>query len=134
APDSLRLAQGLLVELGELRMLRGRAMVAKRLQREPDEGRDDDEREERAAEEAIHVVPAEGTSGMTLERGGRTPGRRAFEHQGFVEDADVREVPVALGEVEPVADDEPVRDLEARVADGHVDLAPLRLRQECADL
>jgi hypothetical protein len=29
----------------------------------------------------------------------------AFEHQRFVEYADVREVPVALCEVEPVADD-----------------------------
>src|ERR1700756_1598211 len=51
-----------------------------------------------------------------------------------VEDAHVRQVPVALGEVEPVPDDEAVRDLEADVAHGYVDLASLGLRQQRADL
>ena len=41
------------------------------------------------------------------------------------EGGDVREVPEALGVVEPVADGEAVRDLEADVADGRVDL-PVR--------
>ena len=51
-----------------------------------------------------------------------------------VQDPDVGQVAVPLGEVEPVADHEAIRDLEADVADGHVDLAPLRLGQERADL
>src|SRR3990170_1688865 len=48
--------------------------------------------------------------------------------------ADVREVPVLLGEVQPVADDEVRRDLEAAVA--HVDLDPLDagLPEQGADL
>src|SRR5262245_28123291 len=52
----------------------------------------------------------------------------------FLQDADVRKVPVALREVEPVTDDEPIWDLEADVTDGNVDLPPRRLRQERADL
>ena len=46
----------------------------------------------------------------------------------------VRQVPVPLAEIEAVADHEAVRDLEAHVAHGHVDLAPLRLRQKRAHL
>src|SRR5256714_2016108 len=51
-----------------------------------------------------------------------------------VEHAHVGQVSVPLGEVEAVADHEAIRDLEADVAHGNVDLAPLRLRQERADL
>ena len=36
--------------------------------------------------------------------------------------------------IEAVADREPVRDLEADVADGQVDAAPLRLGEQSADL
>src|SRR6478672_12005264 len=46
----------------------------------------------------------------------------------------VGEIPVPLPEVEAVADHELVRNLEARVADGDVDLAAGRLRQQRADL
>src|SRR5438876_3091536 len=66
--------------------------------------------------------------------GRRHPRLRVGQHERFVEHADVREIPVALGEVEPVSDHEAVRDLEARVTHRDVDLAPLRLRQERADL
>src|SRR5437588_5277699 len=64
-----------------------------------------------------------------------TRGRLAGLRQGRrVEYGDVREIPVPLAEVETVADHELVRDLEARVADGHVDLAARGLRQQRADL
>src|SRR3712207_9243409 len=46
------------------------------------------------------------------------------------DDGDVREVPVALGVVEAVADDEGVRNPEAAVVDLHVALAPLVLVEE----
>src|SRR6187399_309291 len=46
----------------------------------------------------------------------------------------VRQIPVALAEVEPVADHELVGNLEARVADVDVDLAPRGLGQQGADL
>src|SRR3954453_1579499 len=77
--------------------------------------------------------------GRGYQRHARTTGRRhprlrAGQHERFVENADVREIPVPLGEVEPVPDHEAVLDLEARVAHRHVDLAPLGLRQERADL
>src|SRR5215211_1320325 len=52
----------------------------------------------------------------------------------LLQDTHVGEVPIPLREVEPVPDDEAIRDLETDVADGNVDLAALRLRQECADL
>src|SRR5687768_13736602 len=60
----------------------------------------------------------------------RSDGLMRRRDQVRVEDRDVREVPVALGEVEAVPDDEAIGDLEADVAHGHVDLAPLRLRQQ----
>ena len=44
------------------------------------------------------------------------------------------QVAVALGVVEAVADDELVRDVEADVADRHVDLGGLGLAQQRADL
>src|SRR4249919_2049182 len=50
------------------------------------------------------------------------------------QDAYEGEVPVPLGEVEPVPDHEPVGDLEADVAAVDVDLAAGRLREESADL
>src|SRR6202035_4136705 len=66
-----------------------------------------------------YLTPAQ----LTLIRG---PWLRPFRgNQGRIEHPDVRQIPVALGEVEPVADHEPVRDLEADVADRHLDLAPL---------
>src|SRR6266567_7147229 len=64
-----------------------------------------------------------------------TRGPRAGLRQGRrVEYGDVREIPVPLAEIEPVPDHELVRDLEARIADGDVDLPPRRLRQQGADL
>src|SRR5919198_1948501 len=55
--------------------------------------------------------------------------------QGVVaENRDKGQVSVALPEIEPVADHEAIRDLEADVADGDVDLAALGLREERADL
>ena len=47
-----------------------------------------------------------------------------------LDDADVRQVAVLLGVVEPVADDELVLDREADVLDLHVDLAARRLAQQ----
>src|SRR3954464_6226311 len=47
---------------------------------------------------------------------------------------DVRQVAITLGEIEPVADREPVRDLEADVPRDHLDLAPLGLGEQRADL
>ena len=44
--------------------------------------------------------------------------------QVLVQYADVGQVPVPLGEIEPVADDELVRDLEAHIAHRNVDFAP----------
>jgi hypothetical protein len=41
-------------------------VAAKRRDRQPDERRDDDEREKRATEEAIHGIPPEGTSAMPV--------------------------------------------------------------------
>src|SRR5438094_532930 len=58
----------------------------------------------------------------------------AFGQQLLAQDAHVREIAVALGEVEPVADHESIRDLEADPANGHVDLPPGRLRQQRTDL
>src|SRR3954452_10280806 len=51
-----------------------------------------------------------------------------------VQKADIGEVAVPLGEIEPVADDELVRDLEADVSHRDVDLAAAGLRQQGADL
>src|SRR5438067_726462 len=59
--------------------------------------------------------------------------RLGFDQCG-IEYADIGQVPVPLGEIEPVADHESVGDLEADVAHGHVDFPPFRLRQERADL
>src|SRR5438552_9613243 len=59
---------------------------------------------------------------------------RPFGNQVVVEYADVGQVPVALGEIEAVTDHEPVRDLESDPAHGDVDLAPLRLGEQCHDL
>jgi hypothetical protein len=42
----------------------------------------------------------------------------------------VRQVPVLLGEIEPIADDEPVLDLEPDVVDRHVDQPARRLAQQ----
>src|SRR6188472_3953688 len=54
--------------------------------------------------------------------------------QVLVEYADVGQVPVSLGEVEAVADDELVRDLEPNIPHRNVDFAARRLGQEGADL
>src|SRR5919197_3771303 len=54
--------------------------------------------------------------------------------QVWIKHAHVGQIAVPLGEIEPVADHEPVRDLEADVADGNIDLAPAGLGQEGADL
>src|SRR5688500_9555839 len=52
----------------------------------------------------------------------------------FLQNADVRKVPISLSVVEPVADDEAIRDLEADVADWDFDLAPRGFREQSADL
>src|SRR5688572_7369921 len=52
----------------------------------------------------------------------------------FAQRCDVREVAIALVVVEPVADREPVRDLEADVANRQVHTPSLRLGQQRADL
>src|SRR4051812_48931043 len=54
--------------------------------------------------------------------------------QTFVKRSYIRQVAVALGVVQAVADGELVRDLEAHVARNDLDLAPFRLRQQRADL
>ena len=59
---------------------------------------------------------------------------RALGDEFVAENRHVRQIPVPLAEVEAVSDHEAVRDLEARVAHRHVDLAPRRLRQQRADL
>src|SRR5437868_182706 len=67
----------------------------------------------------------------------RAPERFAlgpFGNQIFAQYADVGQVPVSLREVEPVADHEPVRDLEADPADVDVDLAAGGLRHQRRDL
>src|SRR5205814_139044 len=46
------------------------------------------------------------------------------------EDGNVRQIPVLLGVIQAVADDKPIRDLEADVLDLDVDLAPRRLAQK----
>src|SRR5206468_9510983 len=50
------------------------------------------------------------------------------------EDADVRKISVALGEIEAVADHEPVGNLEPDVAADDVVLASVGLRQQGADV
>src|SRR5438034_9687787 len=62
------------------------------------------------------------------------PSLKPFRNQIFAQDGDVREVPVTLAEVEAVADHEAVRNLEADVAHGDVDLAARGLRHQRADL
>src|SRR5206468_7293762 len=57
-----------------------------------------------------------------------------LRHEIFVQDTHIGQIPVPLGEIEAVADHEAVRDLEAHVADVDLDLAPIRLRQQGADL
>src|SRR5687768_5370083 len=47
-----------------------------------------------------------------------------------LERRDVRQIPVALGVVQAVADDELVRDVETDVLDRHVDLDRVRLAQQ----
>jgi len=57
----------------------------------------------------------------------RVPGLDYLERwrkQMLVQYADVGQVPVPLGEIEPVPDDELVRDLEAHIAHRNVDFAP----------
>src|SRR5471030_396737 len=57
-----------------------------------------------------------------------------FGEQILVQHPDVGQIPVPLGEIEAVADHELVRNLEADIADVHLDLAASRLRQKRADL
>src|SRR3954468_2927753 len=67
---------------------------------------------------------------------------QAYQHPGGVpaefcsglQRGHERQVAVALGEIQPVADGELVRDLESDVAREHLDLAPLRLGEQRADL
>src|SRR3954470_10310385 len=61
----------------------------------------------------------------------------AYSHRllgGIIKDRDIRELAVALGVVEPVADHEAIGDLEPHVADLDVRLAPLRLGEQRAHL
>src|SRR5207237_8915121 len=59
---------------------------------------------------------------------------KAFGQGVVAEHGDVGEVAVALPEIQPVADHKPVRNLEADVTDGNLDLAAVGLRQQRADL
>src|SRR5205085_1910692 len=68
---------------------------------------------------------------LTLFRGRRL--RPFWGNQRRIEHTHIRQVSVPLREVEAVADHEPVRDLEADVAHGDVDLPALRLRQKRTD-
>src|SRR5579859_4050050 len=77
---------------------------------------------------ALRVAACPWSTGDFAERLG------ALRQQLGMEHADVGQVSVALREIEPVTDHELVRDLEARIAHGHVDLAPFRLREQAADL
>src|SRR5207244_11521846 len=65
---------------------------------------------------------------------GDRPISGALRLQLRVQYAHVGQVPVSLGEIQSVAHHETIGDLEADVADGHVDFAPIRLGQEGADL
>src|SRR5690242_11714208 len=79
-------------------------------------------------------LSAQGTSEYEHYRCPGLVGLQRRRQEVLVQYADVGQVPVSLRKVEPVPDDELVRDLEAHVAHGDVDLAPRRLRQEGADL
>src|SRR3989442_2762745 len=59
-----------------------------------------------------------------------TDWRKRFGRPSGLDDGDVRQVAILLGEVEAVADDEPIGNLEADVLDLHVDLPPRRLTQQ----
>src|SRR5258707_1343528 len=76
-------------------------------------------------------VPAPWVIGITLPRPKPSD---TLRHQIGVQNAHIGQIPVSLGEIEAVADHELVRDLEADIAEGDVDLPPRRLRQEGADL
>ena len=66
--------------------------------------------------------------------GGHRPMPGLTGEDFIFEDADVREVAVGAGEVQAVADDELVGDLEAQVLDVELDLAAGGLGEEGADL
>src|SRR5215210_326614 len=70
----------------------------------------------------------QGTPAVTARRG------RSSRDRLRVQNAHIRQVPVALAVIQAVADHELVRDLEAGVADPDVDLAAAGFRQERADL
>ena len=82
-------------------------------------------------ESRLRVPVSEGTSGfrLAISRQGRL-----FPASVLLKRGDVGEVAVALLVVEPVADREAVRDLEADVADRQVDPPALGLGQQRADL
>src|ERR1039458_902405 len=64
----------------------------------------------------------------------RCPHRSVRSWYLTLQDRDERQVAMALGIVEPVADDEAIGDLEADVAGRKVHLAPLGLGQQRAHL
>ena len=117
------------------RLLRGRRTDQPlREEREHDH---DQDRERGAAEEPSHLV--------YLHEGFRPQLRAADQRTraqigGFasrltvLQRGDVAEVAVPLGVIEPVADREAVRDLEADVADRQIDPPALGLGQQRADL
>src|SRR4051812_48480921 len=135
AGEERRVLLNLLVD--PARALGGRLLpaAAQGLQGQPDQRCDDDQREKRATEESIQTRPhPAGYLTRVASTVFRSFGLRPFRDEIRVEHAHVRQVSVALGEIEAVADHEPIRDLEAHVADGHVDLPALRFCQKRADL
>src|SRR5689334_20652436 len=74
----------------------------------------------------------------TSDLGPRTSdlGRRTSDlgPRSLLQHRDVRQVPVLLRVIQPVADDEVILDREADVIHLHVDLAPRRLAQEARGL
>src|SRR3954453_19485921 len=78
--------------------------------------------------------PCQGCVRTRSSRGCPAPSRCSGRPLVHRQRGHVRQVAIALGVVEAVADREPVRDLEAGEADGELDLSPRRLRQQRAHL
>src|SRR5215212_3009845 len=101
------------------RMISGKSALRKKRFKRPHS-----ERSSTASRERPALLPQKGVFTAS----------EAFWDEIRMQDRDVRKIAVALGEVEPVADDEAVRDLEADVPDVDVVLAPLGLGEQRADV
>ena len=127
----------------ELRVHRVRLVVvrADQLPGEKGEHHHDQDGEKRALEESAHrgrrpgrVKPQPSKGVAARWRRERRPARGRGCLPGVAQDRHIWKVAEALRVVETVPDREPVGDLEARVADGQIDLAALGLGQQGADL